>query len=166
MVEITYQMVLSTIQTVSLIVGIIYYLNIMRNAQKIRERENLYLRFQILGKEYQMAVRDFMAQDWGNTMEDFRTHSLESRVNFDYLQMTYNTIGLMLKEKIIDPDMLYQMHGPQRIMLIWERIENIVQDFRVNINYPRFLESFEYLYNETKKRFPDIIIRRTAQQKF
>ena len=29
MVEMTYQMVLSTIQTVSLVIGIIYYLNII-----------------------------------------------------------------------------------------------------------------------------------------
>jgi hypothetical protein len=157
-------MVLSTIQTLSLVVGIIYYISIMRNAQKIRQREELYLRFQILGKEYQMIVRDFMAQDWGSTMDDFQTHSLESRVNFDFLQMTYNTVGLMLKEKIIDPDLLYQMHGPQRIMLVWERIENIVHDFRERINHPTFLESFEYLYNETKKRFPNIIIRRTSPE--
>ena len=37
MAEITYQMLLSTIQTIALIVGIIYYLTIMRNAQKTRE---------------------------------------------------------------------------------------------------------------------------------
>jgi len=34
MVEVTYQMVLSTIQTVSLVVGIFYYLVILRNNQK------------------------------------------------------------------------------------------------------------------------------------
>jgi len=36
MAEITYQMILSTIQTIALIVGIIYYLTIMRNQQKTR----------------------------------------------------------------------------------------------------------------------------------
>ena len=37
MVEITYQMVMSTIQTVSLVVGIIYYITIMRSQQRTRE---------------------------------------------------------------------------------------------------------------------------------
>jgi hypothetical protein len=37
MVDLTYQMVLSTIQTVGILVGIIYYLTIMRNTQKTRE---------------------------------------------------------------------------------------------------------------------------------
>jgi hypothetical protein len=34
MVEITYQMLVSTLQTVGLLVGIIYYIFIMRNIQK------------------------------------------------------------------------------------------------------------------------------------
>ena len=37
MVEITSQMVLSTLQTIALIVGIAYYLTIMRNSQRTRE---------------------------------------------------------------------------------------------------------------------------------
>ena len=37
MAEITYQMVLSTLQTVGLLVGIFYYVTTMRNAQKTRE---------------------------------------------------------------------------------------------------------------------------------
>jgi len=38
MVEITYQMVLSTLQTIALIVGIAYYLIIMRNSQRTSAR--------------------------------------------------------------------------------------------------------------------------------
>ena len=37
MVEITYQMVLSTLQTVGLLVGITYYLIIMRNSQRAQQ---------------------------------------------------------------------------------------------------------------------------------
>jgi len=37
MSEISYQLVLSTLQTVSLIVGVLYYLYIIRNSQKTRE---------------------------------------------------------------------------------------------------------------------------------
>ena len=39
MVEITYQMVLSTLQTVGILVGIIYYLTIMRNSQKNQQMQ-------------------------------------------------------------------------------------------------------------------------------
>jgi hypothetical protein len=37
MTELTYQMVLSTLQTAGLLVGIFYYVTTMRNAQKTRE---------------------------------------------------------------------------------------------------------------------------------
>jgi preprotein translocase subunit YajC len=37
MVEVTYQMVLSTIQTIALIVGIAYYMTISRKQQRTRE---------------------------------------------------------------------------------------------------------------------------------
>jgi hypothetical protein len=39
MVEITYQMVLSPLQTVSLMVGVIYYIFIMRNSQKNQQMQ-------------------------------------------------------------------------------------------------------------------------------
>jgi hypothetical protein len=39
MVEITYQMVLSTLQTVGILEGIIYYLFIMRNSQRNQQMQ-------------------------------------------------------------------------------------------------------------------------------
>jgi len=41
MVEITLEIVLSTIQTLSIIIGIFYYITILRNTQKARRAENL-----------------------------------------------------------------------------------------------------------------------------
>jgi hypothetical protein len=37
MVEVTYQMVLSTIQTISLVIGISYYIIVPRNQQKTQK---------------------------------------------------------------------------------------------------------------------------------
>ena len=156
MVEITLPIMLQIIQTVSISVGIIYYLFIMRNVQKSRQRENLLLRFQILGKTYNDASADFNEQEWGNTMEDFMNHSPESIANFNYLQIRFNNIGIMLKEKTMDPDMFYQLFPARVIMSIWEKIENIVKDYREKTNHTQYNEAFEYLYNETKKRFPEI----------
>ena len=39
MVDVTYQMVLSTLQTAGILVGIIYYLTIMRNSQKNQQMQ-------------------------------------------------------------------------------------------------------------------------------
>ena len=156
MVEITLPIVLQIIQTVSISVGIIYYLFIMRNVQKSAQRENLLLRFQSFDKTYNMAREDFNEQEWGNTMEDFWNHSSESRANFNYLHMRFNNLGVVLKEKMMDPDIFYQLFPPMQTMSIWERIENIIKDYRKRTNDTTYNEAFEYLYNETKKRYPDI----------
>ena len=163
MVEITLPIMLQIIQTVSISVGIIYYLFIMRNVQKSRQRENLLLRFQILGKTYNDAKEDFLEQDWGSTMEDYSKHSPESRANFNFIQSSLNNIGVMMKEKLIDPEMFYQIYSPRLIMRHWETIEDIINNYREITKDTKYNEAFEYLYNDAKKRFPDIISRRDRQ---
>jgi hypothetical protein len=157
---VTLQIVRDFVAIFGVIAGFSYYVIIVRNTQKIRQRENLFLRFQSFDKTYSEAAFDLLNTDWGSTFEDYRKNPLESRINFDYIQMNYNIVGSMLKQGIIDPDLLYQITGPRRLMLVWETIENIVQNYRETFNDPTFVESFEYLYNETKKRFPDIKTRR------
>ena len=170
MVEITYQMVLNTIQTVSLVVGIIYYITIMRNqqrtretslklqeeAEKSRQREMIFLRFQGFDKTYHEASSDVMSQEWGSTMDDYRKHSLESRTNFNYVQVKYNNLGIMLKYEMMDPDLFYQVFPIGNIIRFWEKMENIILDYRETTKDNTYNEGFEYLYNEAKKRFPDI----------
>ena len=160
MVEITLPIVLQIIQTVSISVGIIYYLFIMRNVQKSRERENLFLRFQSFDITYNTAREDFVEQEWGSTLEDYSNHSPESRANFNYLHMRLNNIGIMLKEKMMDPDMFYQLFPPRQTMTVWERIEGIMKDYREISNDPTYCEAFEYMYNDAKKRYPVIKTRR------
>ena len=64
MAEITYQMVLSTIQTVGLLVGIFYYVTTLRNAQKTRE---LTLQsMELTRKAQEQAVETRQAQLYNN----------------------------------------------------------------------------------------------------
>ena len=87
--------------------GIFYYLFIMRNIQKSRHRDNLFMRFQSFERTFAEAEEDFRDQDWGTTMDDYRKQSPESRASFNYLQDRYNNIGIMLKENMMEPDLLY-----------------------------------------------------------
>lgn len=170
MVAITYQMVLNTIQTVSLVVGIIYYITIMRNqqrtretslklqeeAEKSRQKEMIFLRFQGFDKTYHDAVDDVLTQEWGNTFDDYINHSPESKSNFNYVQVRYNNLGVMLKHDMMDPDLFYEVFPIGNIIRFWEKMENIILDYRETTKDVTYNEGFEYLYNEAKKRFPDI----------
>ena len=164
MVEITLPIVLQIIQTVSISLGIIYYLFIMRNIQKTRQRDNLFLRFQSFDRTFADAEEDFRDQEWGTTMVDYRNQSSESRASFNYLQDKYNTIGIMLKEKMIGPDLFYQLFPPLQTIAFWERIEPIIKDYRERTNDTMYNAAFEYMYNDAVKRFPDIRVRSRADK--
>ena len=78
MVDVSYQMVLSTLQTIALIVGIFYYLTIMRNQQKTRElslqAQELTLESQELTRKAQeQAVETRQAALFMSIYETFRT---------------------------------------------------------------------------------------------
>ena len=59
MIEITYQMILSTLQTAGLLVGIFYYIMVLRNQQKNQEislrNQELTLKSQALATETRQA---------------------------------------------------------------------------------------------------------------
>jgi hypothetical protein len=89
-------------------------------------------------------------------MDDYRNQSPESRSSFNYLQDRYNNIGIMLKEKIVDPDLLYQLFPPLQTIAFWERIEPIIKDYRERTNDTMYNAALEYMYNDAIKRFPNL----------
>jgi hypothetical protein len=79
MVEITLQLVLQIIQTVSLVIGIIYYLAIMRNQNRAREAQVLLQLNQVFNEKE-------MIKDWAQftmlefmDLEDLREKTLPTR---------------------------------------------------------------------------------------
>jgi hypothetical protein len=156
LVEITLPVMLQIIQTVSISVGIFYYLFIMRNIQKSRQRDNLFFRFQSFERTFAEAEEDFRDQDWGTTMDDYRSQSPESRASFNYLQDRYNNVGIMLKEKMMDPDLLYQLFPPLQTIIFWETIEPIILDYRERTDDTMYNAALEFMYNDAKKRFPNL----------
>ena len=160
MVEITYQMVLSTIQTLSLIVGIIYYLTIMRNNNNARQREMIIQRSQSYSLEYTRAFLEVRNMtDWEDAEEweekYGRTTNPEARSKWLYIMRLYTLAGLHLKEGA-DPDLLFELYPHGAVMMLWEQFEPVIRYARERSNNPRRWKPFEYLYNEAKKRYPDI----------
>jgi hypothetical protein len=168
MVEITYQMVLSTLQTVGILVGIIYYITIMRNtlkaqeeAEKSRQRELILLRSQSYSLEYTRAYAETVGMDDWKTVEEFhrkygRQANPEAFAKWLYIRSVYNMAGLLLKEKTVDPDLIFQLYAPNAVIGLWERQEPIIREARTRFKHPTYWEPFEFLYNEAKKRYPEI----------
>ncbi len=160
MVEITYQMVLSTLQTVGILVGIFYYIMTLKNTQELRRREQMYLRFQIHDMDYMRAYSYIMSKEFKNN-EEFLQHFDMSRnpeefAYYIYIGTRYQNVGLLLREGKIDPDLVFEIFNPMVIIQLWEKILPVEIDTRLRNNHPDHYSAFEYLYNEAKKRYPEI----------
>ena len=177
MVEITYQMVLSTIQTLSLVVGVIYYITIMRNSQKTREltlesqelarkaqEQTLETRQnQIFMQIYQQVNSEDTQKSWADLMNleikdyDDYLQKYDSSVNPSHfgkrahLWYSFNTIGELLRQGIIEPDLLRRLNMGLWTIPMWEKWRDIIKEIRVKENIPDAWEGFEYLYDEMKK---------------
>ena len=173
MVELTYQMILSTIQTVSLMVGIVYYITIMRNqqrtrlvalkvqeeAEKTRKREMIILRSQTYTMEYADA---YLAVD---SMEDWTSLAESTKLRYEdpkffaqliYIRNLFNSAGLLLKEQDVDPELLFQLYAPGAVISLWEKQLPHIIAVRKLFNYPGLYSGFEYLYNQAKRIYPEI----------
>jgi len=165
MVDVSYQMVLSTLQTVGLLVGIIYYIVTLQSTRKnqeisLRNQEetlktrNATLFLQTLGQmltnneALQHVIR--VEQHPFTRVEEFN----ELRKDPDYfLSNTYLRLmcefwGIFLKNDIIDIEMLSQFL-PYWIPRFWEWNKESIYESRNNL--PGYFNNLEYLAESLQK---------------
>jgi hypothetical protein len=170
MVEIMYQMVLSTIQTLSLVVGIFYYITIMRNQQKTRElalkaqeqaletrRTGVFMQlFQFLNTEesWRNYIDSLFQTEWED-YDDFwekygpvNNPKMYSRIN--NLWMVYGEIGMLIYDGILDIKDVGRLMGVMPIRQ-WKKWEPIIVKHREHLGWEDSYLHFEYLGKRMEK---------------
>jgi len=175
MVEITLPILLQIVQTAGILVGIIYYITIMRNSQRNQElarkaqeqsvetREaQLFMQIyqQLTSIESQKTWGELLNMEWDD-IEDYRKKH-DSTVNLDswgkrgHIWWSYSTIGMMVKKGLIDPEMVYMTLGNMVIMQ-WDKWSEVIYDTRERSvrqgvkGGPYMFKGFEYLNDEMVK---------------
>jgi len=156
MVEITLPILLQILQTAGILVGIIYYITIMRNQSKAREAQFLL--------QFNQVFQDKDAiKDWHDVLsmrfQDFRDfqENYDSKANQEsYLQRSriwrmLNTFGHILKRGLVNPDTVYDAISGEFIIRLWEHHGSIVKEIREHENAPHHLEGLEYCAIAMKK---------------
>jgi len=161
MVEITYQMVLSTLQMIALIVGIAYYLIIMRNSQRNQqmqlETRQAQLFMQIFNEFRRPEVmRLFLRSlqmtwdDYDDFQERYSFENYKEREPFSSMGHFFDGVGILLDEGLVNIDLVTRLiHGD--IKVFWEKFKPIILEEREKSNSPHFFKNMEYLYNEVKR---------------
>ena len=138
MVDVTYQMVLSTLQTAGLLVGIFYYIMVLRNQQKNQEMQletrQAQLFIQMYGRfsdaAFHDADTDIRSTSWVN-FPDFESRVLEDPRKFKSLGTLirfYEGIGVLVKEGLINMRFVSLLMAGD-ITQFWEKIGLIIEQW-------------------------------------
>ena len=156
MVEITLPILLQFVQTVGILVGIVYYVTMLRHSETARRTQMfmpLYSR--VIDAEYRRHFSDIMVWEWSD-YDEWERKYYENRDEWAKLMNVLNIqdwVSVLLERKQIDVGLVRDVMRESTIRF-WERIEPIVKEFRVRWDLPRFGEGAEFLYREMKKRKP------------
>jgi hypothetical protein len=93
------------------------------------------------------------AEDWEKKYG--RKANPEAAAKWNYIMRIYGLGGIHLQEGA-DPDLLFKLYPLSAVIPLWEQFEPIIMFWRERLNDPRMWEPFEYLYNEAKKRAPEL----------
>ncbi len=167
MVEITYQMVLSTIQTVGLLVGIFYYIMTLnytrKNQQLTLENRRAQLFMQLHDKIWSREIQEALDIIWPLkhlSDEEFLVKYRDDwkfRRAFIHWAYLMERVGVLLKEGLIDVEMM-AISGSSASTVIneWEDYRNIVYTMRQTGQIgKRSYDMWEYTYDTLMKYFEE-----------
>jgi hypothetical protein len=152
MVDVTYQMLLSTLQTAGILVGIFYYITTLRNQNKARKTQ-LYMQIATRFGQTQMveARNKYSMFDWKSPTDlvnDFSSY--EGRMIIGTLASYYEGLGILVKEGLLDIRIIALfMTGTFREF--WGKLMPVISEFRTLTEWPRAFIETEYLYQELTK---------------
>lgn len=156
---------LSTIRDLVAIFGVIagfsYYVLTVRNNDKIRRKDILFQRINIMDQDFYNNWRrifGFNSTDW-QTSHEYVKYIQEHPDDYGYIsniQMLFQSIGTLLKDGVIDSEFIFNIYSPNMIIWTWEKLIPLVSMYREVINYPDYFSNFEYLYDVTCKKYPEL----------
>jgi hypothetical protein len=166
MVEITYQMILSTIQTASLVVGIFYYITILRNQQKnqelTRKAQELALetrQAQLFMDQYrdtskaetQMLAWELQSWEWADPADFMEKYWSDpsKQAKWVTFMLYMNGLGILLHENYIPAELQYMMdQDGVACLMFWFQWEPVIMELRKRRNNPNLAKYFEYYVGE------------------
>ena len=148
-------MILSTLQTVGILVGIAYYIMSLRNQEKARQAQliaRLYDKYS--DPEFTRRLGEVWNRQWDNIDDYLQKYGPnsdeENRINYVLMMNFFESFGVYLKHGLIDSEVLYEQM-PTNAIFIWDKFEEVIKYYRESNNYPQYARPLEYLADEMKK---------------
>ena len=157
-----------------LVVGVVIALQQLNDIKKTRETELETRQIQILMDifdksstvEFHKGWTDVLNQEWTDYEEWLEKYGPAN--NPEMMGKWYATnrflihLGLLIKEKVVDSKLIYDMDPMDSIILTWEKFEPIYKARRGEI--PRSGQLLEYAANEMKKLQTNLNLRERVNE--
>ena len=174
-IQAAYYMVAAT----GVLVAAIYYVMTLRATQRNMKTTIEMQKLQFFTSIYQQIFNEDGYKRYGELMnmewkdyDDFEKkygsdYNLENYAKRNTTWNSFNTLGILLRDGIVDIDTLYKM-STEGLSLMWIKFESVIMEQRRRYNGENFYANWEYLANELRKnklkrepsyRFPETFIR-------
>jgi hypothetical protein len=138
--------------------SILYYASVLKNAEKGRRKDIIFQSHTPRSPEYyDIFMKVVEMRDYTTSKEYEEKYSQEERNQANYILQHFNVIGVLFLDKIATGDEIFQIYPPWAVILLWESLEPIIHDLRVNVTDPEHLKPFESLYHEARRRNPNYV---------
>jgi len=142
----------------SIAASVVYYASVLQNANKARDRELIYQKFQSISIEYIKTFNEVMTmKDWKHAEEweekYGQENNLEAFSKWNYVMLLYQLAGLLLIQGA-DPDLIFELYPAGAVIELFELYEPVFEYMTSKKSWN--LDNLYYLYNEAKKRRPEV----------
>lgn len=158
-------LVLNFLQAASIIVGVSIAILEIRNIGKARKLEALSQFSNMWSKREDMISHINAGRLEYDSYEEFiekYSWNVDPEANADLqlMALKYTFTGKMVMDGIIDPEFVWDTLPNYYLISSWEKSKVLIDVWRERYNDPKYFYGYEYLYNITKKQFPDIRTRK------
>jgi len=146
---ITLDQVIYFLPLLGITVSILYYTMVLRNANRTRAAQLfMSLHNEMSSMEGLSRFLDTMYMEWDDYADFERKYGSDNNPKA-YLQRStlwnaFNNFGVLLKNGLIDPEMIYDAAGGS-IIMSWEKWRPIIIEQRIRYMGPNYLEHWEHL---------------------
>jgi len=155
MVEITYQMVLSTLQTVGILVGIYYYVMTLQNTKRNQQMQLEARLTQVYTQLYSWLFQTESLVEYGELLnwewedyDDFEKkygsdNNVLAYAKRNRIWCTFELLGQYLRHGLLDIELIYPLHT--LVLFQWFKWKDVIEEQRRRYYTPSFLGDWEHL---------------------
>jgi len=144
-----------TLQTISIAIAsagvfaaAIYYIIQIKHQTKLRQTDLIIRLYSFTGSKDFLEALDKVKDREIGSVDDYKER-YGSLVEINQLLQVFAELGMLLKRKLIDIDLIDDLIGQRTVLAAYEKLDPLNEAYRKEQGIES--DSFDYLYNERKR---------------